>query len=131
MKRGKGKPFTKNDPRSFRGKGVGRPKKSVTWKKAETALREAFPRILLMDEISLLRLLKNNPTGVDIVAARYIKEHLPALVDRFLGKTPNVLTGKDGEPLIPEQKAPVLPPIDFSKWSPKQIDRFIENTKNK
>ena len=131
MKRGKGKPFTKNDPRASKGRGAGRPKKTVTWKKAETALREAFPRILLMDEISLVKLLKSNPTGVEIVAAKYIKEYLPALVDRFLGKTPNVLTGKDGDPLIPEQKVPVLPMLDLSILTKKQLDKFIENTKNR
>lgn len=131
MPRGKGRPFTKNDPRSAKGRGSGRPKKSVTWKKAETALREAFPRLLMMDDIKLEKFLKSNPTGVEIVAARYIKENLKETVDRFLGKTPNVLTGQDGSPLIPEQKAPVLAPIDFSKWSSKQIDRFIENTKNR
>ena len=128
-KKRRGRPFKKNDPRI--NPGPGRPKKSVTWKKAEEELRKAIPRLLLMTEVELQGFLKKNPTGVETLAARYIDEHLMATVDRFLGKTPNILTGKDGDPLIPEQKAPVLPPIDFSKWKPSQIDRFIENTKNR
>ena len=60
MKRGKGKPFTKNDPRSAKGRGAGRPKKSVTWKKAEEELRKAIPRLLLMTEDEREKILKKN-----------------------------------------------------------------------
>lgn len=127
----RGKPFTKNDPRSSKGRGAGRPKKTVTWKKAEVDLRQAFPRLLLMTSVELKNLLSKNPKVFEMVAAKYIEDYPTATVDRFLSKIPNILTGEGGQPLIPEQKAPVLPPIDFSKWSPKQIDRFIENTKSK
>lgn len=125
---GKGKPFTKNDPRSALGRGGGRPKKSVTWKEAEDALREALPRILLMPKNELARLLAENPTGAEMIAAKYLHENVPATVNRFLGKTPDVLTGKDGAPLIPAAAAPVLPPLNFTGWDSLQIDKFIAAT---
>ena len=127
-KKGRGKPFTENDPR--RGTG-GRRKKTVSWKKAEDKLREAIPRLLLMTEEKLKKLLTDNPIGAEMLAAKYIEEHIPQAIERFLGKVPSELTGKDGEPLIPKAPAPILPPMDFSNWSPKQIDKFIAATKAK
>lgn len=122
----RGRPFTKNDPR--RGTSSGRPKKSVTWKEAEDALREAIPRLMLMSKKDLKLLLEANPTGAEMLAAKYIHEHVPHTVERFLGKTPTPLTGVDGKPLIPEAAAPILPPLDFSKMSEAQLDRLIEAT---
>ena len=106
----------------------GRPKKTVEWRRAENALREAIPRILLMKKDMLQRLLQSNPTGAEMLAAKYIHEHVPAAVDRLLGKTPNELTGQGGKPLITAQ--PVLPAINFTDWTEEQIDRFIEKTAN-
>lgn len=124
-----GRPFTKNDPRAAAGRKLaGRKPKSVEWRDAEKALREAIPRLLLMQKNDLQNLLASNPTGVEMLAAKYVMEHIPDTVNRFLGRTPNVLTGKDGEPLIPAPPAPMLPPIDFSKMTEEQLDRFIEAT---
>lgn len=110
----RGKPFTKGDPRAAKGRSMaGRPRKTVTWKEAEKELREALPRILLMAKNELKALLESNPTGVEMLAAKYLHEHVPAAVDRMLGKTPTPLTGKDGTPLIPKT-IPILPPIEFT-----------------
>lgn len=117
--------FVKNDPRRSPG---GRPKKTTSWKEAEDALREAIPRILMMEKNALTQLLASNPTGVEMLAAKYIHEHVPQTVDKFLGKTPNVLTGADGKDLIPTPPAPILPPIDFANFKPEQIDSFIAAT---
>lgn len=126
----RGKPFTgKNDPRI--GKNGGRKRKSVAWKDAEETLREALPRVLLMSKNDLQALLQSNPTGAEMLAAKYIHEHVPAAVERFLGKTPSILTGADGEPLIPKPITPALPPISFIGWTPEQLDKFIENTSPK
>lgn len=110
------------------GNPSGRPKKSVKWKDAEEQLREAIPRLMLLEKNELQKLLSSNPTGVEMLAAKYIHEHVPDVINRMLGKTPSVLTGKDGEPLIPPAPAPVLPPISFEGWKPEQIDKFIEAT---
>lgn len=125
----RGKPFTKGDPRAAMGRNLsGRPKKSVTWKHAEDALREAVPRLLMMEKNALQRLLQANPTGVEMLAAKYIHEHAVEAVNRFLGKiTEHVkseVTGKDGAPLM--LSAPL---IDFSKFSPEEIRKLIEATK--
>ena len=129
---GRGRPFTKNDPRAAKGRAKGgRPKKSVSWKEAENALREAIPRILLMPKDDVAKLLKANPTGAEMLAAKYIHEHATEAVNRFLGRIPSEITGKDGAPLIPDAPAPVLPPMDFTGWKSKQIDKFIEATKAK
>lgn len=120
--RGRGKPFTKGNP------GGGRPKKSVSWKQAEEELRDAMPRILLLPKNELSQLLMDNPTGVEMLAAKYLHEHVSEAVNRFLGKTPHVLTGKDGEPLIPKGALPVLPALDFSSWKPEQVNAFIKAT---
>jgi len=128
----RGKPFTKNDPR--RGKSPGRPKKSVEWKDAEEELRTAIPRLLLMEKNDLKKLLESNPTGAEMLAAKYLHEHAVEAVNRFLGKTPNVLTGAEGKPLIPPAAIPILPPIDFSGplWEgeagAKRLDEFIAAT---
>ena len=121
-----GKPFTKDDPRRSPG---GRPKKTVSWKKAEDKLREAIPRLLLMPKKKREKLIADNPTGAEMLAAKYIEEYTPQAVDRFLGKVPTEFTGKDGSPLIPKASMPILPPMDFSGWKPEQIDRFIAATK--
>lgn len=126
---GKGKPFSKGDPRAAKGRGKGgRPKKTVTWKQAETELREAMPRVLLMTKNDLQNMLASNPTGSEMLAAKYIMEHVPDAVNRFLGKTPNVLTGKDGKDLIPKPPTPILPIMSFDGWTPDQIDDFIKAT---
>ncbi|MES2155381.1 MAG: hypothetical protein V4510_09630 [bacterium] len=125
--RGAGKPFTKNDPRRAKG---GRPKKSVSWKQAEDKLREAIPRLLVMDKNDLHALLASNPTGAEMLAAKYLHEHAVEAVNRFLGKTATVLTGAEGKPLIPTPPPPALPPIDFSGplWTPERLDEFIKAT---
>lgn len=104
----------------------GRPKKSVVWKVAEDALREALPRILLMRKNDLQRLLQSNPSGAEMLAAKYLHEHVPQAVDKFLGKTPSVLIGQRGKPPITVQ--PPLPSISFTDWTAEQIDRFIDIT---
>jgi hypothetical protein len=122
----RGKPFTKDDPRAAKGRANGgRPKKSVTWKEAEEALREALPRVLLMSKNELQQILASNPTGAEMLAAKYIHEHVPQSVDKFIGKTPVVFTGAEGKPLIPAANAAPLPPIDFSNWSPEMLKDFI------
>jgi hypothetical protein len=122
----RGKPFVKDDPR--RGKSSGRPKKSVNWKAAEELLREALPRVLSMERNELRALLESNPTGAEMLAAKFLHEEPTKAVERFLGKMPTVLTGAEGAPLIPAAPAPVLPPLDFTHWTPAQIDKFIERT---
>ncbi len=120
-----GKKFFKGDPRIKLG---GRPKKTVSWKEAEDALREAIPRILRMEKNELQKLLASNPTGVEMLAAKYIHEHCTEAVNRFLGKTPEVvhseLTGKDGVPL--QSGVPV---IDFGKFEPDEIRKLIKGIK--
>lgn len=123
--RGNGRRFTRGDPRTKLG---GRKKKTVNWKEAEDALREAIPRILMMEKAELQALLASNPTGVEMLAAKYIHEFAPKAVERLLGKTPVELTGKDGTPLIPAPPPVVLPPISFDGWKPDQIDAFIAAT---
>ena len=101
-----GKKFVKGDPRIQLG---GRPKKSVTWKEAEEALREALPRVLLMTKNELQQALSSNPSGAEMIAAKFLHEHVPQTVERFLGKVADVLTGAEGKPLYP---APVENPVD-------------------
>ncbi len=120
-----GKPFTKNDPRRARG---GRPKKTTDWKAAEDELRDAIPRLMLMRKSELSELLAKDPTGAEMLAAKYIHEHAPKTVERFLGKMPDILTGKDGQPLIPAAPVAILPPLDFKGWKPEQVDAFIAAT---
>lgn len=116
-------------PKGKSGNPGGRPVKSPRWKKAEAELREALPRVLLMRKSDLQKLLADNPTGVEMLAAKYVHEHENECVNRFLGKMPTVLTGEDGEPLIPTPPAPPPAPINFTGWTAAQIDRFIEATK--
>ena len=120
-----GRPFVKGDPRTKNG---GRPKKSVEWKEAEDALREAIPRLLLLPQNDLKNLLQSNPTGAEILAAKFLTESPAKAVERFLGKMPLPLTGAEGKPLIPEGVIPQLPPINFAGWTEKQIDDFIQAT---
>ncbi len=128
MSENKGR-FTKGDPRILAGHKVsGRPKKSVVWKKAENKLREALPRLLLMEKNDLQALLASNPNGAEMLAAKYIHEHVVEAVNRFLGKPPTPLTGADGDPLIPEQTAPVLPVLSFRDMTEEEVDRFIAAT---
>lgn len=124
-RRAPGKPFVKDDPRRAKG---GRPKKTVAWKEAEDELRATIPRILAMTKNDLETVLKDNPTGYEMLAAKFVVESPKAAVERFLGKMPQVLTGAEGAPLVPAQPAPIIPPMDFKGWKPEQIDKFIEAT---
>lgn len=121
--RPRGIPFTKNDAR--RGKSPGRPRKSVSWKAAEDALREAIPRILMLSAADLEAHIKSKPNGADLLAIRYIEENPSEVVNRFLGKVANVLTGEGGKPLIP---ASIGPQLSFEGWTATQIDAFITAT---
>ncbi len=123
---GPGRKFTKGDPRTKLG---GRKKKTVEWKEAEDALREALPRILMMERNELQQLLASNPTGIEMLAAKFIHESPNKAVERFLGKMPEILTGKDGAPLIPAAPAPQL--IDFSKVPVDQLLKLIQATEPK
>ena len=123
-KKNKGQ-FVKGDPRINAG---GRPKKPEIWDKAEQALLEAVPRLLLMHKNELQAHLASNPPMHDVLAARFISECPKDAINRFLGKVPLPLTGAEGAPLIPEPKAPLIPPLDFSTWKPEQIERFIDAT---
>ena len=111
------------------GNPSGGPKKTTSWKEAEGLLRDAIPRLIKMDKNTLAELLKSNPTGAEMLAAKYIHEHAVEAVNRFLGKTPETIkaevTGKDGAPLVPAAQ----PLIDFSKFSPEKIRALIEATK--
>jgi hypothetical protein len=73
------------------GNASGRPKKSPSWKKAEEAIRDAIPRVLVMRKSDLQRILADNPTGAEMLAAKYVHEHPTECVNRFLGKTEDVL----------------------------------------
>lgn len=123
--RSPGRPFTKGDPRAKKG---GRKKKTVEWKEAEDALREAIPRLLLMPKNELSNLLRDNPTGAEVLAAKFLMESPAKAVERFLGKMPLPLTGPEGKPLIPEGSLPLLPPINFAGWDKAQVDAFIAAT---
>lgn len=127
VKRSRGKPFTKNDPRRQNSKG-GRPRKTVTWKEAEDTLRAAVPELLLMTEAEITATMKDPKTVLAYsLAYKYINEEPKAAVDKFLGKTPTVFMGPNGAPLVPTPGPGVgLPPIDFKNWSPKQIDKYLE-----
>lgn len=81
-----------------------------------------------MPKNELQQLLASNPTGAEMLAAKYIHEYAPKAVERFLGKMPEILTGADGAPLIPAAANPIMPAIDFSNWKPEQIDAFIDAT---
>jgi hypothetical protein len=107
------------------GNPSGLKKKTVTWKAAEDLLRTALPRIMLMTEEELKKFLKDSPKGAEMLALKYVREYPTKCVDRFLGKVADVLTGADGMPLIPSPPQPVLPPMDFSGWTPDQVERFI------
>ncbi len=72
----------------------------------------------------LQRVLKENPTGAERLAADYIREHVAAAVDKFLGKTPTQITGKDGAPLMP-----AAPAMDFSRYTSEELLKLIEATK--
>jgi hypothetical protein len=89
---------------------------------AET-LRLAIVRILSMDKEGVRVLLSGNPTGAEMLAAKYVHEHPTEAVNRFLGKTPDVikseLTGKDGAPLVPAKK------VDLSDLSDEKLDKLI------
>jgi len=108
------------------GNPGGRKPKTTAWREAEDVLREALPRLLLMNKNDLRQMLDSNPTGAEMLAAKYIHEHATEAVNRFLGKTPNVLTGAEGKPLIPE---PSGPQIDWTKFSEKKLLALIEATK--
>jgi hypothetical protein len=71
------------------GNAGGRPSKSTDWKKAEKGLRDAIPRILLMPKADLQKVLTNNPSGIEMLAAKYVHEHPIECVNRFLGKVPD------------------------------------------
>jgi hypothetical protein len=123
-KTARGRPF----PKGVSGNRGGRPKKTVTWREAEDALREAIPRLMLMDKKDLKLLLEANPTGAEMLAAKYIHEHPIATVDRMLGKTVTPLSGVDGKPLIPDAPAALVPALDMSKWTERQVDNYIAAT---
>ena len=112
------------------GNPSGKRKNSTSWKEAEEALREAIPRLMNMEQNELKLLLQSNPKGYEVLAAKYIVEHVPQTVERFLGKTPTQITGKDGEPLMPKPAAPILPVFDFTGplWTGDRLDAFIEAT---
>lgn len=112
------------------GNPGGRAKKTVTWKEAEAALREAVPRLLLLTTAELTALWRSpEATGAEKLAMTYIREHAVEAVNRFLGKVTDSfkgeLTGKDGAPL----HAAAAPLIDFSKFTPEAIRALIEATK--
>ncbi|MEK7859300.1 MAG: hypothetical protein AAB320_09190 [Elusimicrobiota bacterium] len=115
--------------RGYSGNPGGRPRKTPEWRRAEEALREAIPRIMAMKKNALQQLLANNPIGVEMIAARYLHECVPQVVDRFLGKTPVAVSGKDDQALIPD--CPATPPasIDFAGWTSEMVDKFIEAAK--
>ena len=83
------------------GNPSGRPAKSTAWKKAEAILREALPRILMMSKSKLSELLRDNPSGAEMLAAKYVHEHPIECVNRFLGKIEDELklTG-DARPVM-------------------------------
>lgn len=109
------------------GNPSGGKKKTTSWKEAEDLLRDAIPRLLKMEKNALANLLRSNPNGAEMLAAKYIHEHAVEAVNRFLGKTPDKvqaeMTGKDGAPLNP----PAL--IDFSKLTADELIKLIEATK--
>lgn len=118
--------FKKGDPRARMG---GRKKKTVEWKVAEDALRQAIPLVMMMTEEQLEQALGENPIMAFKLAAEYLKESPDRAVERFLGRMPQTLVGAEGKPLIPAQTSP-LPPIDFNSplWTPEKLDAFIAST---
>lgn len=114
------------------GNPGGRKPKTVQWKDAEDALREALPRLLLMRKNELAKLLQDSPTGAEVLAAKFLMESPKAAVERFLGKMPQALTGAEGKPLIPEGTGAVtiLPQLDFDHplWTEARLDAFIAAT---
>lgn len=81
------KPFKKGQS----GNPSGLRKKTTAWKNAEEALREALPRILMMEKNKLQILLQSNPNGIEMLAAKYVHEHPIECVNRFLGKIEEVI----------------------------------------
>ncbi len=129
---GKGRPFTKGDPRAEKGrKNGGRPKKTVSWKEAEDLLRDALPRVLKMDKNTLAQLIQSNPSGAEMVAAKFIHEHVPQTVERFLGKVPDVLTGADGAPVVSLGADIRSNPVDdeMRKMTMDLLKKIVEQTK--
>ena len=106
----RGRPFVKGDPRIALSAGKqGRKKKPPEWNEMSDDLRLTIVRLMSMKKSELQALLKSDPTGVEMLASKYIYDHAVETVNRFLGKTPDVVksevTGKDGKPLVPETNA--------------------------
>lgn len=121
--------FIKNDPRIKLGHGLaGRKKTPPEWKEMAEEMRLTIVRLLALEKNALQDLLKANPTGVEMVAAKYIHEHPIETVNRFLGKSPDIvkaeLTGADGKPLIPDSEA-------FKALTTQQLLALIELTNQK
>lgn len=118
-------------PKGVSGNPGGLKPKSTSWKKAEDLLREALPRLLMMEKNKLQQLIQSNPTGAEMLAAKYLHEHAVEAVNRFLGKPATPLTGADGKDLIPATPAPILPTLDFSgpHWTPEALAAFIDATR--
>ena len=124
----RGKPFTKGDPRIAQGhKVAGRKKTPPEWKEMADELRLTIVRLLSLEKNDLTLLLQSNPTGVEMLAAKYIHENAVEAVNRFLGKVEDrikqELTGKDGASFNP----PAL--LDLSKLTPEELLKLIEATK--
>jgi hypothetical protein len=104
---GRGRPFEKNDPR--RGKSSGRRKLTFSEKNARAAVLEALWQFAQMTKDELQTILKNNPTGAQVLAGHAIlgDKHVSEALNRLLGKVRDALDlTSDGGPL-----GPVAPPI--------------------
>ena len=107
------------------GNPGGRPPKTVTWKEAEVATREAVAHVMLMTDAEV-KTLQSSKTTVEAerLALAYIREHPVETINRFLGKTPDVImsepTGKDGDKLMLEYVMGIL--------TTEQLERLIEAT---
>jgi hypothetical protein len=126
-------PFTpfsgKNDPRNGHNPS-GRPPEHKLKGRLSQEIWEAMITLSRMERTKAKEYVNSNKCKTyESTVWEYITRYHEQFIDRFCGRIPQrtEITGDDGAPL----PMAVVYPIDFSKWKPDQIDRFIKSTEPK